>query len=1114
MQDKELQSQMQIRKLKDAIGGDSHVEAQQIALSIINSQPPYPQSLLNHALSYLNEYCPEACRVEPLLSLSAEDEALIELVEENGWIFDHLYYAKSARSVFCNRKQAIHHYLNIGWRKGYNISRFFNTNFYLSCADVSASGIHPLIHYLEHGMQERRGTADPFDAMLRAADLIHVEPAGEDEYGEQKIGVFIHLYYPELATLIIPYLNNIPNAYDLYVSTRPEFITHIRDLFKSKCAQCACIDVRSFPNIGRDVAPLFCGFGKNINDYPIILKLHSKKSLHEEGLSTWLEHILDNLLGSTEIIKTILHQLMVQDTQIVYPIETLDIMYGIAKDSCWGHAPRNYDIAKPILDQWGVNVGKAEDFIFPAGTMFWCQSKVLTPLVERLIGISATKLINGSAKSSFLSWNLEIKRKDNLTKMISSYPLMLGGFEKVYHFSHAKLDQKLIRPFLNTCCLDIHWIIPDFQIGAGGHMTIFRCIKYLEKAGHKCTIWIHSLRQTDEGSIPSIHHQVMIKKYFQDIQANVFLLGGALETLDLISGDMVIATDRMSAYPALSMKNFLTRGYFIQDYESRFFATGSESYLTENTYASVNGFNCICASPWLHSLMELKYGNNSVYFPLAVNHKVYSSCDIAKKNFGQIAFYVRRSTPRRLFAIGLLALHELFVAGARFSLVVFGEEETPDLKIPVDTRYMGVLSGKKLHKLYSESYIGLVLSGTNYSLIPNEMMATGLPVVDIDAEHTRMSYQENTVLLADPNPKSIALKLKSLLEDKNLWKKHLDAGIQSVQGLTWESSFKIVEASIAKACKLAHENYPLKAFDANQKPLVTVVIPAYNGGDLLRECVNSILQQLTTFSFDILIVDSSSTDGSLENLLSSQRVRIKRIKQCDFGHGKTRNLAAELSESEYIAYLTQDAVPANKYWLQNLVRPMLDDAEIAGVFGAHMAHPFHSPLTALDMQNHFYNWLLANHSTPIRRFRHSAISESQDHERFYSDNNSCLRRAAWREIPYPDVAYGEDQLWAELILNAGFKKAFSPMAIVHHSHEYGFREALIRANTEWHFFKQHLGKDLPSTKQEVIAMMNSSVEADKIACQDFGLVEDRRKTHFARAAGYYLAAKGFGQIRP
>jgi len=79
---------------------------------------------------------------------------------------------------------------------------------------------------------------------------------------------------------------------------------------------------------------------------------------------------------------------------------------------------------------------------------------------------------------------------------------------------------------------------------------------------------------------------------------------------------------------------------------------------------------------------------------------------------------------------------------------------------------------------------------------------------------------------------------------------------------------------------------------------------------------------------------------------------------------------------------------------------------------------------------------------------------------FYSDNNSCLRKSIWRDIPYPEVEYGEDQAWAFKIIEKGYGKIYAPNAIVYHSHDYTPYEAMERAKTESWFFYTMFGENL------------------------------------------------------
>ena len=290
---------------------------------------------------------------------------------------------------------------------------------------------------------------------------------------------------------------------------------------------------------------------------------------------------------------------------------------------------------------------------------------------------------------------------------------------------------------------------------------------------------------------------------------------------------------------------------------------------------------------------------------------------------------------------------------------------------------------------------------------------------------------------------------------------------------------------------------------------------------MLKAVVESCLEQDLDHEFEVLLIDSASSDGCLDELPLDDRLRVHRIRKEDFGHGRTRNLGVELARGEYVAFLTQDAIPANRMWLMNLIAPLQNDPDVAGVFGCHMAHVDHGQLTAHDLDQHFNRWIFRSHRQAIELDHAQQTSSGvvATHERFYSDNNSCLRKSIWTMLPLPDVVYGEDQLWAREILRKGYKKAYASTAVVRHSHEYGFRETVIRANTEWHFYNQMLNERLPSSKQEVLQMMETSCANDRKAKDLYPSISDsdlmrRRRLHFARACGYYLAAKGRGDIRP
>ena len=93
----------------------------------------------------------------------------------------------------------------------------------------------------------------------------------------------------------------------------------------------------------------------------------------------------------------------------------------------------------------------------------------------------------------------------------------------------------------------------------------------------------------------------------------------------------------------------------------------------------------------------------------------------------------------------------------------------------------------------------------------------------------------------------------------------------------------------------------------------------------------------------------------------------------------------------------------------------------------------------------------------------------------YSDNNSCLRKKVWEQLPLPCVPYGKDQLWANIIINNGFKKIYSKDAIVKHSHDYNNLETYSRAMTEAYFFSSCFGYDYYNSEYQMYKAISQDV---------------------------------------
>src|ERR671929_64122 len=135
----------------------------------------------------------------------------------------------------------------------------------------------------------------------------------------------------------------------------------------------------------------------------------------------------------------------------------------------------------------------------------------------------------------------------------------------------------------------------------------------------------------------------------------------------------------------------------------------------------------------------------------------------------------------------------------------------------------------------------------------------------------------------------------------------------------------------------------------------TVAIPVLNGARYLREVLAAVRAQRVDREVELLIVDSGSTDGSLE-IAEEHEARIHRIARSEFSHGGTRNRMMQLAQGEIVVFLTQDATPAHDGWLAAVQEGFAQADDVALVFGPHDPRPDASHMIKCEMERHFATW--------------------------------------------------------------------------------------------------------------------------------------------------------------
>jgi len=221
---------------------------------------------------------------------------------------------------------------------------------------------------------------------------------------------------------------------------------------------------------------------------------------------------------------------------------------------------------------------------------------------------------------------------------------------------------------------------------------------------------------------------------------------------------------------------------------------------------------------------------------------------------------------------------------------------------------------------------------------------------------------------------------------------------------------------------------------------VTVVIPTLNGELYLDRLLSLLERQDFAGSVEVLVIDSGSIDSTLTIVRAHPEVRLHEIPNSEFGHGKTRNLAAQLARGRVIAYLTQDALPLTAGWLSALVAPLdPGGADAVAVFGKQEPRPGCFPLQKYEIQAVFARF--GDELALYQRTERVPTGSELDLLAFYSDVNSATRREFLLDvIPYRDLSYSEDMAFARDLIEAGYRKAYSPDASVEHSNDLSFSE--------------------------------------------------------------------------
>jgi rhamnosyltransferase len=339
-------------------------------------------------------------------------------------------------------------------------------------------------------------------------------------------------------------------------------------------------------------------------------------------------------------------------------------------------------------------------------------------------------------------------------------------------------------------------------------------------------------------------------------------------------------------------------------------------------------------------------------------------------------------------------------------------------------------------------------SGTRLKIL--EAFAAGLPVVSTTLGAEGIAYENGSHLLVADTATELAREVGRVLRDDELARSLAVAGLELARDrYDWRLVADILldcyaelgarpasRSAVAVPALIGDVDAPTPDSAAGG-PHVSIIIPTLNGGEMLASCLAAIEGQDTELEWELICIDSGSSDSDLDTM-RRHGARILSIDKRHFNHGLTRDLAARHGRGEILVFLNQDAVPGDPHWLRRLTEALLGgDPELAAVQGGIQELP--------DPEKRFF-WDSCGERFYFTRESFNWLDQYRGIG--FSTVNCAIRRSVWQRHPFGWARIMEDKKWQREVVDMGFRIAARHDAAVLHTHDYDLRTLLRRCRSE------------------------------------------------------------------
>ena len=264
----------------------------------------------------------------------------------------------------------------------------------------------------------------------------------------------------------------------------------------------------------------------------------------------------------------------------------------------------------------------------------------------------------------------------------------------------------------------ITWILPNLPAGSGGHRNVLRFAHYLPNSLYESNVLVMNTELTKSELSEFVRDNYGLTNF--SVTTDV----GVLSDSNIVFATHHETVDLLRLYAPRNA----TKCYLVQDFESLFNPMSDKYLHALETYFD-KSLNIICSGEWMSQKIKQITNRTVPFFQFPIDTSIYNWNQENEVERKGVLFFAKADSYRRLADLGLNGLSIVRKLMPDVPIGIFGTD--PNLEVPGVINHGRIPTLEGLAALYRQYAVGVAFSTTNPSLIPYEMMACGLPVVDV-----------------------------------------------------------------------------------------------------------------------------------------------------------------------------------------------------------------------------------------------------------------------------------------------------------------------------------------------------------------------------------------------